>query len=105
MNDSDVLTAASTAESTKPLLYNYEVKCLHGWAIMIASPLDLQIFWKLAKADDCVTADKAIIAFGAIATIEFKGMFDPNSGNVVSPLFGQRAVEQAQHVQPVKPIA
>ena len=98
-------SAPPVDEERKPLLYNYEVKCLNGWAIMVASPLDLQIFWKLAKADDCVTADKAIIAFGAIATIELKGMFDPNGGNVVSPLFGQRPVEQAQHIQQMKPIA
>lgn len=86
-------------QQQKPLLFNYEIKCLNGWSYKVASPADLILFRKVAKADGCIMSDKVIIEMAAVATIEFIGMFDPNGGNVVAAPFGQ-STKQAIHVVP-----
>lgn len=90
MNEQQGIPSAQT-----PLLNNYRVACLNGWSINVASPMDLATFWKIARADGYISADKMAINFANIVSVEYIGPYNP-SQNVVQGAFGQ----QPQVVQP-----
>jgi hypothetical protein len=94
---SDVPAAAPAPEQPpqpQPL-YNYMVRCLNGWSVNIASPQDLQTFWKISRADGYISGDKMAINFHTVVSVEFIGMFVPAQN--VNPMTG-RPMPQA--VQP-----
>lgn len=73
--------------------HNYLVRCLNGWEVKIATPLDLATFWKIARADGYIAADKMAINFAHVVSVEYLGPYVPSDN--VTP-FGRPAPQLVQ---------
>lgn len=74
--------------------HNYLVRCLNGWEIKVATPLELIPFRHFAKANGFIAADKMLIEFEHVVSIEYIGPYVP--GAVVSPFTGRPAPQLVQ---------
>lgn len=90
-------TAREWGETQQPApqpMNNYTVRCLNGWSVNVASPLDLATFWKLARADGYIAADKMAINFDTIVSVEYLGPFVHSSN--VDPFTGRPRPQAVQ---------